>query len=61
MPGTVVGDDDANQVLGGVVLCFDVDHSLLIHRLDRIVDQIDQHPPNLLVVHRDLGQRFAHA
>ncbi len=54
---TIVGDDDAHEVVGGVVLRFDLDDAALLHRLDRVVDQVDDDAPDLFRIDRDLRQR----
>ena len=52
-PRAIVGDDDTYEAVGAVELRFDDDLASAVHRFDRIVDEVDDHAPQLFDVEPD--------
>src|SRR5439155_7080018 len=50
---TVVGHDHPDQAVGAVELRFQDNETAPVHRLDGVVDKIDNHPPDLLGIQSD--------
>ena len=61
MPGPVVGHDEPDERRARIVVRFEGDDAGSIHRLDRVVDEIDDHAANLLAVDAHLRQLLREA